>query len=150
GEDITRGIIKGLPDHLRPGGTAMICCLVRDTDETVEERARAWLGDAAQYFDVVFGVHKVSSIDQIIQGLGERFQQEGASEQAFRERFAVMKTRRFVQGALFFRRYSTPVLDQPVRINLAPDARAADLERLLAWRRHTRSTNFKEWLFDSH
>jgi SAM-dependent methyltransferase len=56
GEQITRGIIEGLPKHLRPGGRFFALTMGSDRDQPFERRLRAWLGDAEQEFDVAFVV----------------------------------------------------------------------------------------------
>jgi SAM-dependent methyltransferase len=54
GEEVTRRIITGLPDHLRPGGRFYCNCLATDRKGApVEARLRAMLGSAAGEFDVV-------------------------------------------------------------------------------------------------
>lgn len=55
GEQVTRRIVAGLPDHLRPGGTLHCTCAVTDrVGRLFELRLRDWLGDAAPEFDVFF------------------------------------------------------------------------------------------------
>jgi SAM-dependent methyltransferase len=54
GEQVTRRIIAGLPDHLRPGGRFFCTCLATDrVDAPVEARVREMLGPAAGEFDVI-------------------------------------------------------------------------------------------------
>jgi hypothetical protein len=54
GEEVTRRIIAGLADHLRPGGRFYCNCLVTDrAGAPVESRLREMLGAAAGEFDVV-------------------------------------------------------------------------------------------------
>jgi SAM-dependent methyltransferase len=54
GEQITRRIIAGLPEHLGPGGRFYCTCMLTDRrGGRAEERIRAMLGDRASEFDVV-------------------------------------------------------------------------------------------------
>ena len=54
GEQITRRIIAGLPDHLEPGGRFYCTCLATDRqDAPLEQRIRETLGASAGDFDVV-------------------------------------------------------------------------------------------------
>ena len=54
GEQVTRRIIAGLPDHLRPGGRFFCICLATDrADAPLEQRIRGWLGARADEFDVM-------------------------------------------------------------------------------------------------
>jgi SAM-dependent methyltransferase len=53
GEGITRRIIAGLPQFLRPGGQFHCTCTATDRkDAPLEQRIRSMLGDAASDFDV--------------------------------------------------------------------------------------------------
>jgi methylase of polypeptide subunit release factors len=54
GEQITRRIIAGLPEHLSPGGRFYCTCMLTDRRTgRAEERIRAMLGARADEFDVV-------------------------------------------------------------------------------------------------
>jgi SAM-dependent methyltransferase len=54
GEQVLRGIVEGLPRHLRPGGRFYGVSLATDREgETLEQRIRKWLGGHQQEFDVV-------------------------------------------------------------------------------------------------
>ncbi len=53
GEEITRQIIESLPRFLRPGGTFYCHTMASDRDLPLEQRIRAWLGNAQAEFDVV-------------------------------------------------------------------------------------------------
>jgi hypothetical protein len=54
GEQVTRGVIQGLPTHLRPGGRCAITCALSDRrGEPTPQRIRSWLGDAADEFEIV-------------------------------------------------------------------------------------------------
>lgn len=53
GEGVTRRIIAGLPDHLRPGGDFHCTCTATDRkDAPLEQRLREMLGPAASEFDI--------------------------------------------------------------------------------------------------
>ena len=148
GEEVTRRIVEGLPAHLRAGGTCVILCVARDTTEqTFEQRARDWLGAGRDEFDIVFGLEKVLSVEEVVETMRKRGQNMG--DQQSGELFARLRslgTRQFVYGALFARRYQEPVGLEPARLHLTPTGRAADFERVLAWRRQGRQLGFKEWL----
>jgi SAM-dependent methyltransferase len=144
GEEITRRIIEGLPAHLRAGGTCVILCVARDTvDQTFENRAREWLGQAGTEFDIVFGLEKILSVEEVVDSMRKRGQQIGEEQsRQLLERLRSLGTRQFVYGALFLQRCAEAATDQPLRMNLTVDGRAEDFERLLAWRRHCRQPGF--------
>jgi SAM-dependent methyltransferase len=57
GEEITRRIIQGLPDYLRPGGRLYCRALGSDRDSApFEKRVREWLGERQSEFDVALFV----------------------------------------------------------------------------------------------
>ncbi len=151
GEEITRRIIEGLPSHLRPDGTAVILCVACDTEQqTFEQRAREWLGDAREEFDVVFGLEKILSVEEVVESMRKRGQQIGESmARELHDRLRSLDTRQFVYGALFFRRFAKCVGTKALRVQLTPEGTAADFERLLTWRQFARSPGFLGTLADS-
>jgi SAM-dependent methyltransferase len=148
GEEVTQRTVEGLPAHLRPGGTCVIVCVARDTQEQAfERRARDWLGAAADEFDVIFGLEKILSVEEVVESMRKRGQEIGDSEaQQLFTRLRSLGTRQFVYGALFLRRYLQPVAQPPARIRISPEAGAQDFDRLLAWRHHSRQVGFADWL----
>jgi len=66
GEDITRRIVAGLPDHLAAGGRLYCLSLGADhKNEPLERRVRYWLGEHEARFDVMLvslNTHKPSEI----------------------------------------------------------------------------------------
>ena len=151
GEEVTRRTVEGLPTYLRPGGTCVILCVARDTEaQTFEQRAHEWLGAAGGEFDVLFGLEKILSVEEVVESMRKRGQQisEETCQQLY-VRLRSLGTRQFVYGALFIRRYEAPVAQPPFRIGLTTKGRAADFERLFAWRRHCRKPGLSEWLKQS-
>lgn len=54
GEQVTRSIVRGLPEHLRPGGRCAFTAALSDRrGQPTQQRIRGWLGDAADEFEVV-------------------------------------------------------------------------------------------------
>ena len=152
GEEITRRTIEGLPAHLRRGGTCVIVCTARDTEDgKFHQRARAWLGEAGDEFDVVLGWEKTLSVEEAVEGLRTRLVAEGGEDapQKLTERLREFGTRQFVHGALFLRRCDGPIAAPPLSIRATPEAAAADFVRLLAWRQRSRRPSFQEWLAKS-
>jgi len=151
GETVTRRIVEGLPAHLRSGGTAVVLCVACDTDkQTFEQRARDWLGGDGEEFDLVFGLEKVLSVEEVVESMRKRGQQIGDdAARQLQDRLRAAGTRQFVYGALFFRRCAERVADAPVRVHLTSEGRAVDFERLLAWRHFRRQPDFSSWLASS-
>ena len=147
GEDIIRGTIEGLPAHLRVGGTCMIRCAARDTDVPFEQRVRGWLGSSAEEFDIVFGMEKTSTPEEVVDSVRERLLQAGPNEpQLLLDRLRALGTQQYVHGVLLIRRSAEPVRDQPLRIRMLAPATPADFDRLLDWRRFSRTAQFRDWI----
>lgn len=148
GEEVTRRLLQGLPDHLRPGGTSVVLCVARDTAEgPFERRVSDWLGAAALEFDIVFGLEKVLSVEGVIDSMRRRGQ--GISQvdaENLLERLRLLGTQQFVYGALVLRRYPEAISRSPLRFHLNPSGAAGDFERLLAWRENCRRSDAFEWL----
>ena len=151
GEEVTRRIVAGLPVHLRAGGTCVILCVARDTGEkTFEQRARDWLGEQRDEFDIVFGCEKVLSVAEVVDSMRKRGKNFGdADAQQLLARLHSLDTRQFVYGALLLRRYAGCAVREPFRLRLTPQGGSADFQRLLAWREHTRQPGFARWLASS-
>jgi methylase of polypeptide subunit release factors len=151
GEEVTRRVVEGLPAHLRSGGACLILCVARDTaDQTFEQRARDWLGSSKDEFDIVFGLEKVLTVEEVVESMRQRGQRLGDDQaRQLLERLRSLGTRQFVYGALFIKRYPAPMPQPPARLHLTLAGRAADFESVLAWRRHCRQPGFERWLAEA-
>lgn len=150
GEDVTRAIVAGLPNHLRPGGRGVILCAVRDTQEQgIETRARDWLGEAAGDFDVIFALEKVLSVDEVVDTLrkrGQNLTKVAAAE--LRQRLLAASTRRFVYGALLIERFADGFRGKPGRVRMSMDTGIRDFDHLRRIRRARNEPGFENWLTD--
>ncbi len=151
GEDITRRIVEGLPIHLRPGGTSVILCVARDTvDAPFEHRVREWLGSAAREFDIIFGIEKILTTEEVVESMSRRGQNiPESSATTLLQRLRSLGTRQFVYGAAFIRRTTKSSTSEPFRIQTTATASAEDFEHLLAWRNHARQPDFPAWIAQS-
>jgi methylase of polypeptide subunit release factors len=69
GEQITRAVIAGLADHLRPGGQFYCDCTMTDREGApLEQRVREMLGPRQHEFDVIVG--QGSAINPVVQYAG--------------------------------------------------------------------------------
>ncbi|MGH9900934.1 MAG: methyltransferase, partial [Pyrinomonadaceae bacterium] len=106
GEVLTRRAVEGIPAHLRPGGTFYGVCMGHDTVEgNFEERARRWLGDAGDEFDVMFALGESTPLDKYVSDVviatrGKRKMSIERLEQALLK----AGTRELVYGALIIHR----------------------------------------------
>lgn len=151
GEDVTRGVVAGLPEHLRPGGRCVVLCAVRDTHQQgIETRAREWLGDAAGDFDVVFALEKVLTVDEVVDSLRKRgSSMDDEVARRLRERLLAADTKRFVYGALLLERWPEGCELKPARVRMVPKTRIDDFDRLRRIRRARNRPGFSTTLADS-
>jgi hypothetical protein len=148
GEDVTRRIVAGLPAHLRSGGTCVILCAAPDIGEsTFEQRAYEWLGENRDEFDVIFGCEKILTIEDVM-GSARRNIDETTARQ-LGARLRSLDIRQFAYGALVIRRYTARAARKALRVQLTPEGKVADFERLFSWRERVRQTDFKQWMANS-
>ena len=117
GESIIRGCVEGLARHLRPGGMFLTLCAGWDTDAgAFEERARAWLGETRDDFDVLFAVGTEKAPGEFVKEWAE---QHGDVARANIGRwdtlFARIGAQSQVYGALMMRRHATLETDATAR-----------------------------------
>ena len=106
GEALIKRIVEGLPHYLRPGGTFYCVCGAWDSKEGLfEERARSWLNDRQDEFDVIFALHRQTSPEEIARRVAELNHPHDASKAAnWSELFHSAGLERRVYGALVIRR----------------------------------------------
>lgn len=148
GEVIVQRVFAGIPHHLRQGGTAIVVSLGRDVrDARYEQRVRRWLGDAGDDCDVILGVEKMLSIDDMVASVGRlHFNDDAEKAERMVARFRELDTEQFVYGAVFVRRTGAVVAEPPLRLRMRRAATAGDFERICAWRQHRRRPQFPDWL----
>ena len=152
GEQVTRGVVAGLPAHLKPGGRCAILCMGRDAEEgSFEQRVGGWLGEARDEFDVVFGHETTLTVDEVVDRMRKRDEPVADGEaRAFRDLLVETGTRQFVYGILRIERFAHPAPLEPLRLGMSPRATAADFEPLLAWRRLRREPGLTGRLGRAH
>lgn len=151
GEVLVQRIVAGLPQHLRAGGTAYILCLGIDTkDGQFEERARAWLGESADEFDVFSAYGEESTPQSVAESIVNRARGAEASDQARLEQaFERIGTLRLVYGALVIHRRAENHKSDPAwttRVRISKETQGENLEWLLDWHRQQTREDFLEKL----
>ena len=151
GEEVTRGVFSGLPYHLRPGGTAIVVSLGRDDqDAHYEHRVRRWLGDAGHDCDVILGVDKILSLDDMMELMRRlHLRNDELRAERIAAHYRELGAIQFVHGAVFVRRTTATVADPPLRLLMSSSATAEDFERIFVWRQRRRQLDFADWLADA-
>jgi methylase of polypeptide subunit release factors len=129
GEHVTRNIIAGLPEHLRPGGRFHCDCMMTDrVDAPVEQRIRDMLGAAHGDFDVLVGEVAVIESDALIGGSvrSGRLSTEAAAAQ--RALFQHLGVERFVSVDFLIRRHAGEATAVTRRRVISPATRAEHLD----------------------
>lgn len=105
GEQISRGIIAGLPEHLRAGGVFYCHCMMTDRDGApLEQRVREMLGSRQEEFDVVVG--DAGSMSPLLQYAGSVLDGRSTPELFARRivAFNRLKIAAFVSSFIFVQR----------------------------------------------
>src|ERR1044072_423096 len=154
GELLVRRIIEGVPQHLRSGGTFCLVTLGLDTAAgTFEERARGWLKDDAQEFDIIFASTNERTPQEVLKELcvrEEELGEEGAKRMA--AAFQEAGIRKMPYGALVMRRHAYGEQRQPwrLRVGLSEAAKGQDFDEAFAIRRLLLNPGFLTSLAGMH
>ena len=148
GEDVTRGVVQGLPAHLRPGGRCVILCFARDTEEKrLEHRVADWLGADAADFEILYGLEKILTVEELVESVRKRGGMISDDEaRSLYGRLRSLGTRQFVYGAIYIRRLRGEPGAAPARVDLNHAGGADDFARLLRWRHERLQPGFSAWL----
>ncbi|HSK29158.1 MAG TPA: methyltransferase, partial [Candidatus Limnocylindria bacterium] len=97
GESLLRRIVAGLPTHLRPGGTFYSVCAAWDTEDApFEERARDWLENGRDEYDVLFALHRQRSPEDVAERVVALNHLEKAEIRHWTDRFRAARFERNV------------------------------------------------------
>jgi methylase of polypeptide subunit release factors len=145
GERLVRGVVAGLPRHLRPGGTCVALCLGVDTrGRRFEERLRDWLGDRQVEFDVIFAVAEERSPEDIVASIAAKAAAEATARGAVPRARArsgggpagaleALGATKMVYGALAIHRRAAGGEPRTARTRLSDQTDGAALEWALRW-----------------
>ncbi|MEO8032560.1 MAG: methyltransferase [Gemmatimonadota bacterium] len=149
GEQVTRRIIAGLPQFLRPGGRLYCICMATDrTDALLEARVREMLGPSEAEFDVV--VVTMQEYDPLeyyaraaVSGR-ETFARVGEWYALF-ERLGI---RRLVYSMIVVQRHRSAAHSITARRQVAPQISPREVDWLLDWEAAVRGPGMPEALLD--
>jgi SAM-dependent methyltransferase len=147
GEEVTKGILRGLTDRLRPGGQLFVTAILSDRREApVEARVRDMLGPVEREFDVA--VVTIKGLHPIVHYGGELW--KGTATVAEVEpQLAHLRTLGIERMVL-----CTVVVQRPVerrsvfttRRVAGPRCDAVAVERLLRWEEKAMDPSLNVWL----
>jgi methylase of polypeptide subunit release factors len=150
GEQITRRIITGLPEFLRPGGRMYCTCLATDRkDAPLEQRVRGMLGAAEAEFDVV--VVTMQEYDPLeyyaraaVSGR-ETFARVGEWHALFER----LEIRRLVYSTIVVQRHRSSVPSITARRQVGPAITPGEVDWLLGWEAAVRDPAMSAALLDA-
>jgi hypothetical protein len=150
GEQITRGIITGLPMHLNPGGSFHCTCMLTDRKGApAEQRIRRLLGDRGAEFDVILLTHQSFQPTEYYFHLA--LAGRGTLEEAKlrHEIFRRLEVERLVYSSMVLRRHGERRSAFTARRQAGPKTGLRELEWLGRWESAASDTAFPERLMEA-
>jgi SAM-dependent methyltransferase len=134
GEEITRRIVEGLPDHLNDGG--IFIALTMGTDRRgrpFERRVREWLGAGGKDFDIAFLAHREDDPQEFALRVNRETIRSPEETELWRRLFKSLEITALAYGFVCIQRRSGAHRTFTVRRQASPAALRAPWEWLLSW-----------------
>ncbi|MEP6990742.1 MAG: class I SAM-dependent methyltransferase [bacterium] len=132
GEQVTRKILAGLAEHLRPGGRFYCDCMMTDrVGAPLEQRIREMLGPRHAEFDVLVGQIGLIEPEALLGGSVASGRSGEAAVATQRSLFERLGVERFVNVGFLVRRRPTPGTPVTRRRVVSVGTRATHLDRFL-------------------
>jgi SAM-dependent methyltransferase len=136
GEFVVRGVVEGLPTHLRPGGQLYVQTRGGDRKgKPLEHRIREWLGEAHKEFDIVVVVRDIVQPEEFAFSSVMSITRDMADYEAYMARFKEIELERFVYSAIFVERKTDASPPLTLRKEMGKQVTSAELEWLLSCQR---------------
>jgi len=134
GEQITRGMIAGLPEHLRPGGRFYCTCMLSDRKgASAEARLRSMLGEAEGEFDVLLVTERLFQPTDYYFRLALSGRAELGEVVRRHEVFQRLEVERLVYGSVLIQRRAEARPAFTARRQAGSATGIAEAEWLLGW-----------------
>jgi SAM-dependent methyltransferase len=147
GEEVTRGILRGLADFLRPGGQLYVTAILSDRrDAPVEARVRDMLGPAEGEFDVA--VVTIKGLHPVVHYGGELWKGTATAAEV-EPQMAHLRTLGIERMVLCTVVVQRPLESRSVfttRRVAGPQCDYIALEKLLRWEERALDTDLETWL----
>ena len=145
GEQVLRGVIEGLPRHLRSGG--ICCCQTMATDRegnSFEQRIRGWLGEHEREFDVILVANTIRSKNEFLQ---DARQNPKAADLG--PLLTALKVTAVYYGSVVLQRFTADRAPVTTRIRKAPGAGSEANEWFIRWTTAAAAADFDAFLRQS-
>ena len=150
GEQITRGIISGLPAHLNPGGSFHCTCMLTDRKEgRAEQRLRRLLGDREAEFDVILLAHQSFQPTEYYFQLALAGRATLAEVQQRHEIFRRLEVERLVYASMVLRRHDGGRPAYTARRLAAPSTGPREVEWLDRWESAAADPASLQWVLEA-
>ena len=147
GEQITRRIFAGLPDHLEAGGRFYCTCMMTDrVGARAEERIRAMLGERADEFDVVVvGLQTFQPTEYYFRlALAGRATLDEVARR--HEIFARLEVEQLLYCSMVVQRHAVARPPFTCRRQAGPDSGVDGVEWLVQWEGAVAGSDPTDWL----
>ena len=142
GEQVLRGVIEGLPRHLRPGGGCYCQTMATDREgSTFEQRIRGWLGEQEREFDVILVANSIRSRKEFLQDAAQNPKAADLSPL-----LSALKVTAVYYGAVILQRFTESRAPVTARIRKAPVAGREATEWFVNWTTAAASPDFDSFL----
>ncbi len=149
GERVTRAIIAGLPQHLKPGGSFYCLTMGVERDgEPYEQRARQWLGKSHGEFDLLFVESRIQDLTDFAYQATVTARGDWSQVEQWKAHFQKLKIKNLAHGALVIRRKTESRPAFTIRRRRGPHSRPAETEWLLRWEESASQPTSAAWLLE--
>jgi SAM-dependent methyltransferase len=134
GEQVTRRIVMGLPQRLRPGGR--FYCLAQGSDRAdapFEKRARTWLGEEESEFDILVIVRATQAPAEAAMQYAVKSKGGGLAAKELRKALGCLGIQRMVYGWMIIQRREEARPVFTIRRSIGPHSGKDEIAWLLKW-----------------
>jgi len=150
GEEITRRIVAGLPDHLKEGGRFLALTMGTDRRErSFEHRVRDWLGAREKDFDIAFLSRREYEPQEFAQRQNRETMRSREESELWRQLFNNLGITALVYGFICIQKRSGTHRIFTVRRQASPSASRSPWEWLLKWESVSCSDDLERIILDS-
>jgi Methyltransferase small domain len=149
GEQVLRGIIAGLPGHLRPGGRCYCMTMATDRESnSFEQRIRGWLGERDKEFDVMLVAYSIQTPAEFLRNAA--LQTKGRVDLGpHRELLKRLQVTSTFYGAVVIERLTARRLPITARTRKSPEASGETVEWFVRWTTMAAAPGFDDLLLAS-
>jgi methylase of polypeptide subunit release factors len=150
GEQITRRIIAGLGDYLRPGGRFYCTCMLTErANAPLEQRIRTMLGPQQEMFDLVLLTYW--SFDPTDYYFKRALEGRADLEEVVQRHkiFRALEVEQLVYSSMIIERHATPRPAYTARRQVGRGLGTEEVEQLMAWHATSAGSDIRSLVLDA-